>query len=430
MGDVGPRLRLPGFYGWTIVASASGLLAVAYAPWFAFSALMPAIEATSPWSRSSITLAFTLYVITGSVAGPLAAWLLARLGPRRLQAAGGLVFALGLLGASTATALWHLYVFYGIVVGVGTSFMGITVNFSVVARWFSRRRGLALGITSAGAHAGAALFVPFTQAVISTTNWRVALVVMAGIALAVVPTLAWFQRAAPRTTGMWVDRDPQSASTETGAWAGEPQYPVMGDRRSFWMLFIGFGAAFAAFQLIVIHQVAILIGAGFSAAWAAGIASAVAGVTMIARFVIGVALDRIGRPVTYAGTGLAAMAGVGVLGLVILEGVPAWLVIGYVGMFGVGYAVAGPVAPAIAADLYDGETLGVAFSRLMIGAGLGGALGPLLGAYAYETTGSYALPLVVTCSLLAISIVAVLSIYRAWDWAGRAPDHSTQGRKP
>ena len=72
---------------------------------------------------------------------------------------GGIFLGAGWIAMSFATALWHPYVFYGTVAALGMSTAYVPCG-ATVTRWFSRRRGLAAGLASAGGSLGAFVLLP------------------------------------------------------------------------------------------------------------------------------------------------------------------------------------------------------------------------------------------------------------------------------
>ena len=80
----------------------------------------------------------------------------------------------------------------------------------------------------------------------------------------------------------------------------------------------------------------------------------------------------------------------GILVLVLItSSTVTWPLYLYACFFGLGYGARGPILSAIAADLFPGPAFGTIFGLISIGYGLGGALGPWFGGYAYDLLGSY-----------------------------------------
>ena len=140
------------FYGWWIVLVAGIGLSVHHAPiiGFTFGVFLKSLSQEFSWSRTQISLAFTLGTLGITLAAPFLGRLVDRFGARRVILPAALLFGLGVLSLYFLSAhLWHFYaisLFMG-VVGSGT---GPVPYSKVISRWFDQQRGLALGLTLVG----------------------------------------------------------------------------------------------------------------------------------------------------------------------------------------------------------------------------------------------------------------------------------------
>ena len=124
------------------------------------------------WSRATIQVAFTIFVLTETWLVPIEGYLVDRFGPRPVVLVGGLLCGLGWVMNSFASSLMGLYV-AAAVSGVGAGAVyGTCVGNAL--KWFPDRRGLAAGLTAAGFGAGSALTVLPIQAIIKTMGYETA----------------------------------------------------------------------------------------------------------------------------------------------------------------------------------------------------------------------------------------------------------------
>ena len=177
-------------YGWVVVGAAFVSLAVIFGVAYSFAALFESFEREFAANRADVALVFGLcgliYFLLGAGAGMLAD----RFGPRLVCSAGMLFIAAGLLATSFAASLATVYLGYGVVVGIGVGLV-YAPAIGGVQPWFTRRRGTAAGIASAGIGAGT-LVVPLLAAqAIVAVEWRDALRL---IAAGVVVSSAWARR--------------------------------------------------------------------------------------------------------------------------------------------------------------------------------------------------------------------------------------------
>jgi MFS family permease len=149
--DLGVQPRL--FYGWTVVATAFLVLFMAYGTQYAFGVFLAALVEEFGWSRVSLSGVFSLYAFVYSVFALGAGRPTDRWGPRAVIATGGALLGIGLILMSRVTALWQPYLLYGTLAALGMSTAYVPCN-ATVAKWFTRRRGIAVGLASAGGPTG------------------------------------------------------------------------------------------------------------------------------------------------------------------------------------------------------------------------------------------------------------------------------------
>ncbi len=115
------------------------------------------IDARFHWGRTSIQIAFTLFVATETWLVPVEGWFVDRFGPRIVVMVGGIIVALAWSLNSVARSLPMLYAAQTLAgVGAGAVYGTCVGN---ALKWFADRRGLAAGLTAAGFGAGAAATV-------------------------------------------------------------------------------------------------------------------------------------------------------------------------------------------------------------------------------------------------------------------------------
>src|SRR5512136_1120362 len=152
----GPRLH----YAWVVLAVTFLCLLTAAAVRSLPGILMHPLEAEFGWDRATIGLAVSINVLLFGLAGPLLGRVMDRIGPRVVASAATLLIALGAVGTLGMTRPWHMDLLWGLVVGIGSGGATMVMGSAVANRWFSRHRGLALGILGAATSAGQIVFTP------------------------------------------------------------------------------------------------------------------------------------------------------------------------------------------------------------------------------------------------------------------------------
>ena len=154
------------------------------------------------WSLSTISLAVAINLALYGLTAPFAAALMDRFGIRRVVITALLVVAVGSGLTVFMTASWQLLLLWGVLVGLGTGSMALSLVATVSGRWFVARRGLVSGVLTAAGATGQLVFLPVVAVVSERWGWRPAALGTAAAALAVVPFVAWLLRDRPRDLGV------------------------------------------------------------------------------------------------------------------------------------------------------------------------------------------------------------------------------------
>ncbi|GAA1767869.1 MFS transporter [Nonomuraea bangladeshensis] len=207
--------------------------------------LITPLRAEFGWSTGTVSLAVSVNLVLYGLTAPFAAALMDRFGMRRVVALALLLIAAGSGLTVFMTASWHLLLFWGIFVGLGTGSMALVFAATVVDRWFVRHRGLVTGILTAAGATGQLIFLPVLAQLAEGPGWRWASLAVAGAALAVVPFVWWLLRDRPEDVGTTaLGAEPgQERPAPGGGNAAFRALAVLGRAartRPFWLLAGGF----------------------------------------------------------------------------------------------------------------------------------------------------------------------------------------------
>ena len=147
------------FYGYIIVASAFLILVLTIGVNFTFGVFLPVLLDEFSWTRAIASGAFSLNLALTGLIGVVAGKMTDQYGPRIVVTVCGVLLGLGYLLMSQANTLWHLYLFYGVIVGIGMSISQTPLP-STIARWFVKRRGMMTGIAVTGIGVGILIMPP------------------------------------------------------------------------------------------------------------------------------------------------------------------------------------------------------------------------------------------------------------------------------
>lgn len=405
------------FFGWWIVFVAALGLFMGYGPivTFTFGVFFKPLSQEFGWNRSQVSLAFSLSLFVMSFALPVVGRLVDRLGARRVIVPSLLLFGCGLTSfALLSPRLWHLYAIYiGLgLVGGGTA----PVPYSnVLAHWFDKRRGLALGVAMVGLGLGAFIMPSFAQRLIEVGGWRWAYICIGLMVMGVaIPVVALFLKETPQMLGLRPDGDVTKKSTSEERKEGLA-FQEARRTSTFWVMLGAFFLMSASVHGCLIHLVPLLTDRGISPQSAALAASLLGGALLLGRVGAGYLLDHFFA----SAVALAFFCGAA-LGFVLLwSGVTGIFAFIAAFLIGLGMGAEGDIIAYLVSRYFGllafGEIYGYAFAAFT----LGGVVGPLLMGIGFDSTGSYrfVLGIFVLASLSAAVLMTRLGPYRLWEAA-------------
>ena len=189
-------------YAWVIAAVTFFVLLTAAGIRSTPSVLIVPLEAEFHWSRATISFAVAVNIFLYGLAGPFAAAILERFGLRRTIIVALLVIAAGVALTPLMSQSWQLVLLWGVVVGSGSGVTALVLGATVAARWFSKRRGLVVGVLTASTATGQLLFLPALASLAETYGWRTVSITVAGIAGAMIVPVALLMRDRPSDIGL------------------------------------------------------------------------------------------------------------------------------------------------------------------------------------------------------------------------------------
>ena len=322
-----------------------------------------------------------------------------RFGPRFVVTGCGLSLGLGYLLMSHISAIWELYLFYGVMVGLGLSGASAPL-LSTISRWFVRRRGLMTGIVLAGVGTGGFIMPQVARWLISSYGWRSSYTMVGAVALVLIVTAAQFVRQDPARMGL----SPYGAKEVDGKKNPDLSQPralslkETVQTRQFWTLFTMFFCGLFCLGIMAVHIAIYATGMGISTTSAANILATMVGASAVGRIVLGMAGDRLGNK--------SAL----VICFVLMTVATFWLQVAhetwmlYFFVIVFGFSFGGLIAllvPTIA-ELFGLASLGALFGATICGGQIGEAIGPLLAGMIFDTTGSYRIAFLI-CAVLSVT---------------------------
>jgi sugar phosphate permease len=189
-------------YAWIIAAVTFAVALLTAGVRAAPGVLIVPLEQEFHWSRATISFAVGVNLLLYGAVGPFAASLMDRFGVRRVMTLALAATAAGVALSPVMRQSWQLVLLWGVLVGVGTGFVGAYFAPFIAARWFKQRLGMVIGILTAANAAGQLVFLPSMATLVTHAGWRVMSLTLAAVLLAFVPLLVWLMRERPEDLGI------------------------------------------------------------------------------------------------------------------------------------------------------------------------------------------------------------------------------------
>lgn len=209
-------------YGWFVVAVAFlGMLAAAGVRATPTVMIIP-LEQEFGWDRPTISLAISINLVLFGLFGPFAAAVMERVGMRAMMTAALALLATAVGLTTFISAPWHLYLLWGVLVGLGSGSLSGWVAATVSNRWFQERRGLVVGVLTVANATGQLIFLPMLARITQLSGWRTAAIVVVFALLVVIPLIVGFVRNYPQDVGLSAYGAPPGTPAPTPPNLGNP----------------------------------------------------------------------------------------------------------------------------------------------------------------------------------------------------------------
>jgi len=405
------------FYGWVVVAAAFCVALVSYGVQYSFGIFLKPLSEDFGWSRTLVSGAASLFMFSRGALAILTGRATDRYGPGLTVAIGGFFLGLGLLLTSLISDAWQLYLFYGLMVGFGLS-VAFAPLVATASRWFVSKRGLAIGIVVAGIGMGTVVMSPLARYLISLFEWRLSYVIIGPLAWIISLPASLLLSRSPEEKGLLPlgkaeviagDEEKLTIVKKEDSLASESAGFSLKDAartRAFWLLLAIIIFWSICVQMTMIHIYPHATDLGILEVVAANFMAVIGIFSIIGRLAMGAVSDRLGGKRTLViCLVLQALAMFWLLGATDI-----WMLYLFAAVFGFAYGGCVPQLPVIAGEIFELKSIGAIVGVQMLGVAIGGAIGPLLGGYVFDVTGSYYFAFMVSgmCTIIALLLLAFI----------------------
>lgn len=413
--DKDPQTR---FLGWRMVAVAFFVDFVAVGFFFySYGVFFKAIAAEFGGSRLGVSLGLAITSAIGALAAPLVGQALDRYPLKRVIGAGAVSMSIGFLVLGFVRTPLEFYLAIGVFIGFGASAMGSLATAKLVANWFVRRRGMALGIAATGISVSGVAMPFVSAALIESVGWRGGFLMYAVFTgLLIVPLVTMFVISRPEDVGLRPDggltlapaprTDEKPAATRTSqAIERAPGRTVSVVReRNYWVLVVVVGLLFSCSSGTLTHMVPRLTDAGISLQAASLMMSLCAAFGIAGKLSFGWFADWwSGRSAIWFAI-VCQIAGQ----LAMFETDTVWLFAAGAAAFGYGMGGVVPLQGALVGHIFGRERFGKAMGAMRPAMLPLQILGVPMAGWIFDTTGSYTWASLLFLLLYALAAVAAL----------------------
>lgn len=266
-------------YGWAVVAVTFLTMLVTAGAVGSPGVLIKPLQAEFGWQTSEISSALAVRFALFGLIGPFAAAFMNAFSVRAVVMTALSIIVAGLAGSLLMTQVWQLVLLWGFVVGFGTGLTALVLGATVATRWFSKSRGLVVGLLTASSATGQLVILPAMAGITERYGWRVGVAIICVCLAVAFVAIALVMRDRPVDLGLPVYGEtaptpaPQ-ASTSLGVLLSTPLVVLRDAVRVpvFWILFASFFICGATTNgLIQTHFISLCSDYGIPAVGAAGV---------------------------------------------------------------------------------------------------------------------------------------------------------------
>jgi MFS family permease len=365
------------FYGWVIVGVGILVTCVGFGAMLTLSVFLQPVSQAEGWSRSGIATAAMLNFLCMGLGAFMWGALSDRFGTRTVVLSGGVLLGIGMIVASRANTLLQFQLLYGVIVGVASgSFYAPLI--STTTKWFTKNRSLAVALVSAGLSVGSTVMAPLSRWLISSYDWRTAMLVIGDLVWLVIIPAAFLVRNPPTpVAAAYPVATVRGPDLTIGQVVRTPEFAAIA---------LTHFACCAAHSGPIFHMITHAIDRGVPTMAAATVLSAAGLASLTGKIGCGIFADRAGaKRALVAGLALQAIA------------ISLYLFIGSLGgfyalalVFGFAYGGVMPLYAILVREYFGERVMGAAFGAVSLAATLGMAVGPWAGGLIYDALGTYA----------------------------------------
>ena len=381
---------------------------------FVFGLLLKPMTEDTGWTRSSLSLALTTFMLVSALVMPFVGRIVDRYDLRWVIAAGVAAVGIGVGLMAWVTALWQVFLLYGILFALGMAGSSVPSIGVMISRWFERRTGVANSAAIAGMGVGQLVIITLIASLLSTIGWRVSYAALGAANLFIVlPIVLAMVRSRPPCKQIRVSlKDGRASSERASLGAGRTGDSLAAlsaellRSRQLWLLVAVY--AVCGFQdfFVSTHVVAFAVDQGVDELLAGNMLGLMGLMGLIGVMLAGFLSDAHGP--TWP-TGLCFLIRIGIFAHILFYQSTTGIVI-FALLYGSTFMITAPLLVVFARRSFGAARMGLVSGVLSMVHQICGGLGAFVGAYVFDHRGSYddAFVVVLIMALLAAGATALV----------------------
>lgn len=369
---------------------------------YAWSVFIKPLNAEFGWNRADIALAFAIACLVFGLMTYPAGRLSDRFSPRIVVLIGGIILSIGFVLSGFIQTKLQLYLTYGVVAGFGGGLVYLP-PIATAPKWWPDRRALATGFAVVGLGLGSFIMAPLATYIIKNFGWRFVFISV-GIAMGIMAITAAMCLKVPPAGWKPEGWEPPKPANPGHSGYRDYTYSETVATPQFWLLYIAYFCGSFAGLMVIGHIAGHGIDRGLDPMIAAGAASWLAIANATTRILSGWIADRIGIKISFV---TFFILQVGAMALLYPAGHLYWALWAVAAFIGWNYGAMFTLFPATCLQYYGPSAQATNYGLLFTSWGLAGFLGPFVGGWLKDSTGSYLTPFIVGAAVVSVSVVII-----------------------
>lgn len=400
-------------YSWIIISILATVQVFASSISMAAGIMVPPLndaEGDFGWSLGTIGLVIASYYLFGAMYAPITGWLGDRYGSRRMLLAAATMYIVSMLLLSQVTAIWHFFVFFGILLSL-TQSLAMVPLMAAVSGWFRRRLGVGVGLLWGAGGAGTAVMAPVIGGFIEAMGWQSTFMLIGAIGGGTMLCLVPFMRNKPADIGIqpYGARPADAPMIVRDKTVDRLRQKVFNQHtrktKPFWNLPLihALGCAGHGTVLIYVIPMAIDRGAFSSLAQAGIILTIIALISVISRIVTPIMAEAYGTRKMMA----ASLSIQAITVFMLFWSHDAWSFYLFAAIFGIGFGGEWTGYLVINRQYYGEGPMGTVYGWQTTGALMGHAVATGLAGLVVYVTGSFNVVMAISVGFSTLGVVVI-----------------------